>query len=60
MLTVEPASAVPVIRGSLLFAGDAGVLASAEGAAGVPVSIVIANVPIAVLPTLSVDRTRKL
>ena len=51
---------MPVIRGSLLFAGDAGVLASEEGAAGVPVSIVIANVPIAVLPTLSVDRTRKL
>jgi hypothetical protein len=49
-----------VIRGSLLFAGEVGVLASAEGAAGVPVSIVIANVPIAVLPTLSVALTRKL
>ena len=51
---------MPVIRGSLLFAGDVGELASAVGAAGVPVSIVIANVPIALLPTLSVDRTRKL
>ena len=34
MLTVEPASAVPVIRGSLLFAGEAGVVPRAEGAAG--------------------------
>jgi hypothetical protein len=33
-LTVEPASAVPVTRGSLLFAGDAGVVPSADGALG--------------------------
>ena len=34
MLTVEPASAVPVMRGSLLFAGDAGVDPSEDGALG--------------------------
>ena len=31
---MEPASAVPVTRGSLLFAGEAGVVPSAEGATG--------------------------
>jgi hypothetical protein len=34
MLTVEPASAVPVMRGSLLFAGEAGVVPRADGALG--------------------------
>ena len=33
-MTVEPASAVPLIRGSLLFAGEAGVVPSADGATG--------------------------
>src|SRR5207342_3304014 len=33
-LTVEPASAVPVIRGSLLFAGEDGVVERDEGALG--------------------------
>ena len=33
-LTVEPASALPLIEGLLLFAGEAGLTESEEGAAG--------------------------
>ena len=33
-MTVEPASALPLIAGELLFAGDEGDTASEEGAAG--------------------------
>ena len=33
-LTVEPASAVPLIEGLLLFAGDAGEIESDDGALG--------------------------
>jgi hypothetical protein len=34
-LTVEPASALPLILGPLSFAGETGELASAVGAAGI-------------------------
>ena len=33
-MTVEPASALPLIAGELLFAGEDGDIASEEGAAG--------------------------
>ena len=48
-MTVEPASAVPVIFGELLFAGPAGEAARAVGAAGAAVSIVIDSAPEATL-----------
>ena len=56
--TVEPASAVPVTAGLLLFAGEAGDIASPEGATGAVVSHVNVKLEaVATFDTLSVART---
>jgi hypothetical protein len=56
--TVEPASAVPLSEGELLFAGEEGETASELGATGAVVSHVnVLLAAVATLDTLSVART---